>query len=238
MNSKFLVLLHEHSTPAGTTLEWLQQRQFPFDLVLASEVDFTSLSLDYRGTIICGGGMNVDEEQKYPWLKEEKNYITELIKKKKKIVGLCLGAQLIAENLGAEVKTEKKWEVGWHDVEILNQDFLFKSSQQNAVDPSTRKIKAFHLHQYFFKLPVGADLLATNSFCKNQAYTFESHILAFQFHPEVDRAWIEKNLHVIKNDWSGLVQDANTIQTKWNYLHGLKEWYFCALSQFFKNELI
>lgn len=238
MNSKFLVLLHEHSTPAGTTLEWLERRQLPYDLVLASDVDFSGLSLDYCGIVFCGGGMNVDEEKKHPWLKEEKDYITELMKKKRKMVGLCLGAQLIAENLGAKVTTDKKWEVGWHDVEIINSEYLFNLSQQNLQLTSEKKITAFHLHQYYFKLPSGANLLATNSFCKNQAYTYQNHVLAFQFHPEVDRAWIEKNLHIIKNDWSGPVQDANTIQTKWNYLDSLKEWYFCALNQFFKNELI
>jgi GMP synthase (glutamine-hydrolysing) len=130
--------------------------------------------------IVLGGPMGVRDVKKYPWLKEEKKFIRKAIKENKKVLGICLGAQLIASALGAKVYKGKEKEIGWFDV--------FRSPEAGQT-PFHRvlpvSMKVFHWHGDTFEIPGGAKKLAGNSLYPNQGFAWEERVLALQFHLEM-----------------------------------------------------
>ena len=129
--------------------------------------------------IILGGPMNVYEEIKYPWLAVEKIFIEETIRKGKLVLGICLGAQLIADVLGGQVIKNACKEIGWHPVTLANNA---KSSAFFGSLPP--KFPAFHWHGDTFSLPPGAKHMAKSKGCKNQAFEYEGRVVGLQFHLE------------------------------------------------------
>ncbi|PLS69334.1 MAG: amidotransferase [Cyanobacteria bacterium M5B4] len=130
---------------------------------------------DFDWLIILGGPMNIDEEDKYPWLKEEKRLIQQAITANKIVLGVCLGAQLIADVLGAKVYQGEHKEIGWFPIELINSD-LFQSL------PPTMTV--FHWHGDTFDNPPGATRLASSEACPNQAFVYNRKVLGLQFHLE------------------------------------------------------
>ncbi|MEO2082732.1 MAG: GMP synthase [Desulfurobacteriaceae bacterium] len=132
--------------------------------------------------VVLGGPMGVYEEENYPFLKEEKELISSFISSGKKVLGICLGAQLIAEVLGGKVyRGEWGKEIGWSSIyPQYDLEFLYRD-----------EIEAFHWHGDTFDLPKGAVRLASSVKYKNQAFRF-GKVLALQFHLEVTREGIEK----------------------------------------------
>ncbi len=135
---------------------------------------------DYDAIIILGGPLNVDETKEHPFLTDEFRLIEDCLKTDTRLIGICLGGQLIAKTLGAEVKPNGIKEIGWYDVkptEAGGQDALFKSL------PET--FSAFHWHTNTFDIPEGAARLMESELCKNQAFTYGKAV-ALQFHLEVE----------------------------------------------------
>jgi GMP synthase (glutamine-hydrolysing) len=210
---KTLILQHEKSTPAGTTLQWLEQKKWPFEIVIPSEVAKLPSSDSFDLLVVCGGSMNVDQEAQFPWLLQEKKLIQEAIVQKKKIVGLCLGGQLLAEALGGQVQKHPHWEVGWHTVQVIDQSVF----------------KAFQWHGYSFTIPPGAERTATNEACENQSFRFRDHIIGFQFHPESTEQWILECADSPRLPTTGFVQTGEDIKRDLKYQPSLQKWYFSQL---------
>lgn len=129
--------------------------------------------------IIMGGPMNIYEEQEYPWLKEEKEFIYKTILSGKKVLGVCLGAQLIADVLGAKVFKNPQKEIGW-----LPVTWTPECKKQKHFPPFAGDMTVFQWHGDTFPLPKDAVLLAGSEACKNQAFLYEEHVLGLQFHLE------------------------------------------------------
>lgn len=149
--------------------------------------------------VVMGGHMGVYDETEFPWLREEKRFLKEVVASKKRIFGVCLGAQLLAEALGARVHKGPHFEIGWHEVEWTDagaEDGLFQ-----GLPP---RFHGFHWHQDTFELPQGATLLARSTAYPHQAFRFGETALGLQFHPEVDDeillSWVENELHEIPKD--------------------------------------
>ena len=145
----------------------------------------------YNGLVILGGPMNVDQTDRYPHLQIEVELIQEAIKSEMPVLGICLGAQLIAKALGAQVGKNPTKEIGWYDITPTDaglEDPLFKHFK------TTRTI--FQWHGDTFELPDEAVLLASSPTCPNQAFRFGDHIYGFQFHLEVDQGlvhnWLDR----------------------------------------------
>ena len=219
---KLLILQHEADTPPGSTLEWLSLRHFDYEIQNSFELLNKKMNFDhYDGLIICGGSMNVDQENKIPWLKNLKSEIKNAIQKNKKIFGICLGSQLLAEALGAQVQRMPQAEIGWHKVTLT---FPFQKND----------LMAFHWHYYQFSLPLGAERLGYTPACPNQGFQFGKNILAYQFHPETTESWVNECLvgHTPKENQL-YQQSAEEILKLNTYLEGLKQWYFTELDRFF-----
>lgn len=137
--------------------------------------------------LVMGGPMNIYEEKTYPWLKGEKACIRAAAAAGKTVVGLCLGAQLIADALGGRVTRGKMPEIGWHTV---------RWNEHAAIDPLFaplgRETVVFQWHyDTFSTLPPGARLLAGSAACPHQAFAVGEQIFGFQFHLENTREMLE-----------------------------------------------
>jgi GMP synthase-like glutamine amidotransferase len=134
---------------------------------------------DIDWLIVMGGPMSVNDEERFPWLAVEKQFIRQAADAGKTILGICLGSQLISAALGAKVYQNKEKEIGWFDIELT------PSAQSGSLffDMGSR-IKVFHWHGDTFDLPENAVHLAFSEGCKNQAYTYKTKVLALQFHLE------------------------------------------------------
>lgn len=130
--------------------------------------------------VIMGGPMNIYEEKGYPWLAAEKRFIGKAIEKDKIVIGVCLGAQLIADVLGGRVVRNRHKEIGWFPVSLRPEAFESAPFRDFPV-----KFPAFHWHGDTFSLPPGAAMLAESEACPAQAFSHNGgRVLALQFHLE------------------------------------------------------
>ena len=155
--------------------------------------------------VIMGGPMSVYDEKGFPWLKQEKEFIREAIKNKKIIIGLCLGAQLIAEVLGAKVYPHDLKEIGWHPV--LFHD---NKNQFSFLKHVPSEMLTFHWHGDTFDLPKGAVHFASSEGCKNQGFVYQDRVVGLQYHWEFSESDINR---LIERDREQLV-DGQYIQSE------------------------
>jgi GMP synthase-like glutamine amidotransferase len=135
---------------------------------------------DFDWLIVLGGSQHAWEEHLHPWLADEKRFIAETLSADKIILGICFGAQLLAEALGGRVFPNEKEEIGWYRVRLSaegKQSFLFRNVPETFL--------TFHWHSDHFSLPPGCTALASSAPTPYQAYTHRDHRVAcLQFHPE------------------------------------------------------
>ncbi|MCC5867813.1 MAG: type 1 glutamine amidotransferase [Gammaproteobacteria bacterium] len=127
--------------------------------------------------IVMGGPMGVDDEARYPWLVREKQFVAEVLGAGVPMLGICLGAQLIAHAAGAAVYPNPEPEIGWWPV------YAAPPEDSDCLSlPSV--FEAFHWHGDTFDLPRNARLLASSPACRHQAFQLGSRVLGLQFHLE------------------------------------------------------
>ncbi len=170
---------------------------------LYEKVDFPNMD-DFDLLIIMGGPMGVHDEDKYPWLKDEKTFLKKAINRGKPCLGICLGAQLLANCLGADVHKNLYKEIGFFPVSLTP---LGWNSPIFGKMPAT--FIALHWHGDTFKIPNGALHIASSSGCANQAFVYENRIVGFQFHLEATRKSLE---NLIKNSGNELLEEGEYIQ--------------------------
>jgi GMP synthase-like glutamine amidotransferase len=181
---QILIFKHIHDEPAGHAEQWARERGHPYiyhywdhDHVITELPGFDLL-------IIMGGLMGAYEEEAYPWLVIEKQLIREAIASGKKVLGICLGAQLIASALGARVYKNDHAEIGFHPLKPVLQN-------HSVIAESDEDPHFFQWHGDTFDLPEGACLIATSDQVRNQAFLYGNNVTALQFHPEMDSKIIE-----------------------------------------------
>ena len=163
---------------------------------------------DFDALIIMGGPMGVHDEATLPWLVTEKRFIKQTVQTGKRVLGICLGSQLLAEVLGGQVFRNAYSEIGWWPVtrrpdcagSALCSDF-------------PEQADVFHWHGDTFTLPEGAKLLASSSGCRNQGFVWNEQVLALQFHLETTfkdaESWLAQDTGEL--DGSRYVQTAEAM---------------------------
>ncbi|MCU0530395.1 MAG: gamma-glutamyl-gamma-aminobutyrate hydrolase family protein [Cyanobium sp. Prado107] len=146
--------------------------------------------------IAMGGPMSVNDEAIHPWLEGERRCIAEAIGRGIPVLGICLGAQLIASALGARVLRNPQPEIGWFPVQAIPVSSSAPARAAGPVDfVFPQSLPVFHWHGETFELPAGAVPLARSAGCANQAFQLGTHVFALQFHlettPEAARALVE-----------------------------------------------
>jgi GMP synthase (glutamine-hydrolysing) len=130
--------------------------------------------------VIMGGPMNVYEELKYPWLTAEKRFIAEAISLGRPILGVCLGAQLLAAVMGARVAPNAEREIGWFN--IYRTDEADRSGLAGFLP---ERAEVFHWHGDTFDMPAGAVHFARSTGCEHQGFVAHERIVGLQFHLEL-----------------------------------------------------
>lgn len=161
---------------------WLMHRNYAFTITKFFQGDLLPAQDDFDVLIVMGGPMGVDDCQQYPWLIEERQFIQQSIKRDKYILGICLGAQLIARACGAKVTKNKYREIGWFDISIIEENL-----PEILKDVFPQKTEVFHWHGDMFEIPQGAMHFATSEACANQGFILYGRVIAMQFHIETTR---------------------------------------------------
>ena len=145
---------------------------------------------EFDWLIVMGGPMNIYEYGAHPWLRAEKQFIGAALAADKRVLGICLGAQLIADVAGGKVTRNAHTEIGWFDVHLQPG-----ARASAAFQDFPQSFCAFHWHGDTFAIPPGAQSLMASEACANQAYALSPRVAAIQFHLEVTaadaRVWFE-----------------------------------------------
>ncbi|EIJ41605.1 GMP synthase family protein [Beggiatoa alba B18LD] len=149
--------------------------------------------------IVLGGPMNVYEVEQFAWLTREKAFIHQAIQMNKKVLGICLGAQLIADVLGASVTRNPQKEIGWFPIELVNP-----SISTAILGEATSDFPVFHWHGDTFALPEHATLLAKSIACQHQAFLYNNRVIGLQFHLESTPASVQD---IVANCRAELIAD-------------------------------
>ncbi|MGO9614194.1 MAG: type 1 glutamine amidotransferase [Dissulfurispiraceae bacterium] len=178
----------------GTIEDFLGRESLPCRIVdLSEEQDLPDTSL-FKVLIMLGGPMSVNETAAYPYLQAEENLVRDFIAKKKAVLGICLGSQIMAKALGANVYRGLRKEIGWHDIDLTDEGTRDPVMMKLALHPLTgdisRKVKVFHWHGETFDIPQGAKRLASSALYANQAFSYGGKAYALQFHMEVTKTMI------------------------------------------------
>jgi GMP synthase-like glutamine amidotransferase len=196
------------------TRTYLHQR-FP------DEVSFDML-------IIMGGTASIYERDKIPWLAAEKKFILKAVKAGKKVLGICLGAQILADLTGANVYSGLEKEIGWFPVKFNKRElpgFSFLPARTHV----------FHWHGDTFDIPNGAIRLASSELTPNQGFLMGENILALQFHLEMNLTSLKKLIKACSNQLSninGSVQSAEKMLEFSGYFLSNNELMFRILDYF------
>ncbi len=185
-----LILKNIKTEGPGTIGDFLKSEGISYRVVeLASEsIPDTK---DFNTLVMMGGPMSVNESDRYPYIKKEEELVGEFIKDGKKVLGICLGAQIMAKALGARVYKGSNPEIGWYDIEFTEAGLRDCLMKKLAIHPKAgdfwKRFKVFHWHGETFDIPPGALKLAKSDLYPNQAFRYGNNAYAFQFHIEVTR---------------------------------------------------
>lgn len=200
MSKTVKIIRHVDCEGPGYIQEVLQRNAIPFTLIKVDENEAIPGSLDDTLAIISmGGGMSVNDN--LPWIAQECDFILQADNAGIPVLGHCLGAQLIAKALGAQVVANPVKEIGWLDVYAKTDHALFSGVKF----PS----EVFHWHGETFHLPTGAVNLLASENCENQAF-IKGSMLAFQCHMEMTEALVTEWVHRFKEQ---LDSEFETVQS-------------------------
>jgi GMP synthase-like glutamine amidotransferase len=185
-------------------LKWAQERNYQISGSIFYEKCKIPSTEYYDALIIMGGPMSVYDTDIYGWLADEKEHIKEAIDAEKHVLGICLGAQLIADVLGAEVSKAPVKEIGWFPIAWSDGAMGHK-----IISGLNASMNVLHWHGEQFAIPKGALHLASSKYCPNQAFLYNEHVLGLQFHLEMDEAAIE---NIIENCGEEIANPSQSIQ--------------------------
>lgn len=218
MNKRFLRIHYLQHVPfegLGCIGSWVKEKEYKLSVTRFYEGEVLPLINEFDMLIVMGGPMGVYDDEKYSWMQAEKEFIKKAIDHKKIVLGICLGAQLIASSLGARVFPNKVREIGWLPITFSEERIL--------IDLFGTKIKSptvFQWHGDTFDLPDGAKLLASSKACPNQAFMHGNRVLGLQFHLEVTNESCEAMLKHGTDELihSEYVQSADFIRTNKHHI--------------------
>jgi GMP synthase (glutamine-hydrolysing) len=186
-----LIIKNITSEGPGTIENFLTKEEIPFSIAELGSGQTPPPLKEFNTLIVLGGPMGVYELERYPHLVIESRIIREAINRDIKVLGICLGSQMIAHCLGAEVSPGPKKEIGWYHIELTGDSLKDSAMRRLATHPRVgdfwRRFKVFHWHGDTFDLPLGAVLLASSELYKNQAFKYGDNVYGFQFHIEVTK---------------------------------------------------
>ena len=186
--AKVLVFQHVPAEPLGTLDPMLRNRGHRIRYVNFHRNPQAQPDVDrYDALIVLGGPQMPDQGDIHPHLNVEMRCIERALRRDMPVLGICLGAQLLAYALGGGVRALKEWEIGWYELEPT---YLSAADPLFCALPEPHPV--FQWHGYTFDLPTGALHLARSETCENQAFRYGHHAYGLQFHLELDERLINR----------------------------------------------
>ena len=190
----------------GSIEPWLEAHDFEVSRTrwYADETPPCMDGIDFL--IVMGGPMSVNEEEGFPWLVREKQCVREFMETGKPVLGICLGAQLIASSLGAGVYPNSVKEIGWFPVRG-------GASHEAGCFAFPASTTVFHWHGETFDLPEGARRIASSDGCLNQGFQIGTSVMGLQFHLETTKQSARDIVEHCRDELvpAGYVQSEQTI---------------------------
>jgi len=188
------VLQHAAFEGPGEIATWAALNGYPLDIHHLYHGDKLPEIDSFDLLVVMGGEMNVYQDRDYPWLKSERKFIHTTLEQGKKIVGICLGSQLIADALGSRVCQNAEYEIGWFPL-----TFAPEGCEAFPFLPTDATV--LHWHGDTFQLPPGAIRLASSPGCPEQGFVIPQKCLGLQFHFEVDPALARQMVEGSSDNW-------------------------------------
>ena len=185
MDQKIIIFQHVPQEPAGYFETVFRHHEIPFEYIRLYDTNEVPRLSSATRLVFLGGPMSVNDENEFPWLAQEKDLIRRSVKNGQNVLGICLGAQLIASAYGAKVYRYVN-ETGWSK---LNR----APEAQGIFSHFPEQFHVFQLHGETFEVPYGGRLLASGMNVHNQAFSIRN-ALGLQFHLELTEMLIR--------DWS------------------------------------
>lgn len=167
----------------GSIADWIRRGRHTLGVTRFHRGEPLPAVADVDLLVVMGGPMNVHQAAEYPWLTREKQFIAAAIAAGRKVLGVCLGAQLVADVLGARVYANGEKEIGWFAIETTAA-----AAASRLFGRFPARLEVFHWHGDTFDIPAGALHIARSWSCVNQAFVYGEHVVGLQFHPEMTRA--------------------------------------------------
>ena len=194
---EILVFQHHPLEGLGTIKHWLESQKASITYHKFFEDQSIPNINDYDGLIIMGGPMSVNDEDEHPWITDAVKTIKRAIDGNKKVLGICLGAQLIAKSLGAIVKPNQHKEIGLHPISPVN-------TSNTDVFSFPNPLNVIHWHSQTFDIPLNATHIAQSEACTNQGFQMGKNVIGLQFHLELDKDSLKSLVEEFKDQ---LIQD-------------------------------
>lgn len=212
--SRFLVFQHVAAEPAGTLDALLRRRGHRLRFVnFERDPEAQPRVEGYDGLIVLGGAMNVEELPQRAHLRTELRCIESALRRGLPVLGICLGAQLLAHALGAPVRRLPRAEIGWYRIDSTEAGRL-----DPVFAPMGRGAPVFQWHRCGFDLPADAELLARSAGCEQQAFRYGQQAYGLQFHLEANaaliRRWLQTPAYRQELQRAGLGHDATHIEAE------------------------
>lgn len=205
----------------GTIEEYLKAIKAPYQIINISGCEKVPDLSGFTHLVIMGGPMAVYEMEGYPFLKKEALLIERAIRSGLHVLGICLGAQMIAHVLGARVFPGRVKEIGWYEVSLTEEG---KRDQVMSQISDNGKATVFQWHGDTFDIPNGAVRLASSELFENQAFRYSEGVYALQFHievtPDIIREWFKNERDF---DLSGTISE--TVRLFQTYHRRAKDFY-------------
>ena len=189
----------------GSIGQWAGHRGFPLTSTKLYADENLPSSHDIEFLVVLGGPMNIYEEDRYPWLAREKRFIKGVIEHGGPVIGICLGAQLVAHVLGADIYPNPYKEIGWFSI---HKTPAASASEFSSVFPESADV--FHWHGDTFGLPPDTIHLVRSEACENQGFVYDDRVVGIQFHLETTVENAENLISHCKDE----MMDSPYIQTR------------------------
>lgn len=202
-----MVLKHVAAEPLGLLDPMIRERGHRIRYVNFQRHPDAAPTLDrYQALVVLGGPMHVTETTRHPHLLTECRLIEQALEQRIPVLGICLGAQLLAHVLGARVGPARRPEIGWYPV----RPRIPATAADPVLHPLDSERAVFQWHSYGFDIPAGAEHLAESDDCPGQAMAYQGIAWGFQFHLELDegliRRWLNSPGYLRDLEASGLAQ--------------------------------
>jgi GMP synthase-like glutamine amidotransferase len=226
---RFHCLQHVPFETPGSIETWIENKRYSLSFTRFYDNEPLPRQDEFDALVIMGGPMSIHDENIHPWLVPEKSFIRSAMDHQKKIIAICLGAQLVAAVAGSAVYETPDKEIGFFPVQFTE---AAQRSQMLTGLPAWATV--FHWHGETFDLPPEAIHLAFTATCTNQGFLLHNHVLGLQFHPELTPGIVRDMIRYEGHELvpAPFIQPAETILQNLHELDRNRELLFGLLNDF------